>query len=442
MSPRKNGILKAATAMFALALAVGACPRAMAVESMAQGVGFLAQEAATAIADVASGKFAILPFVEEPADPTQPLRQPAETAGLGIQLSQMLADSLQNQGKQPVNRTVLCNILRANNFKVEDLGNVKRLKALFGGDLNAILYGRMRRDADGTVAIGLDVVKMGPQGEVIHYPQGRTITVAMNGNMYALCSMNGMLQVNNAVQITGQPAATIVTPGAPMLIAAPLQPQVPVAAQPYNIEVIVDGRPLSCYKNYKGDFYVAAEIGKPYQVRITNNTADNVAVSLLIDGMSAIGKQRALPVTGQNFALDTMPSVDVPGDVYKYIVAPRSVLEVAGWQIDDKVAREFAFGKASESVAGKKDFWDHIGSISASFFPIKSMPQAATLITREMEQAEALGKGLEIGTIEGDAFRNQTVTVTTSYDPNPAAVLGLFYDSLAAIQQAGMTQVK
>lgn len=446
MSSLVRKSLLALTALFAL---TAASAWGASIEPLSQGIDFLAQEAVEALADVPNGKFAVLQFVEEPADPTQSLRQPCETAGLGIQLSQRLTEELQKKGKQPINRTLLCTLLKQANFKVEDLGNVKRLAGLFGDDLSAIVYGRMRRDASGTVNIGVDLVKMGPKGEIIHYPQGRTITVGMSGDMYALCSMNGLLQVNAAVAVTPpapEPAAEAATPAAPetpMLIVAPLQPQVPAPKeQPFNIEVIVDNAPLPCYKNYKGDFYVPAEIGKSYQVRLTNNTADHVAVSLLIDGLSAIGKQRALPVQGQNFALDVMPSVDTPSDVYKYIVAPKSVLTVTGWQIDDKISRDFGFGKASESVAGKKDFWDYIGGISASFYPIQSMPDAATLVTKPVDEREAGAKGLEIGTIEGDARRNQTVTVKTSYQPNPAAVLGLFYDSLAAINQAGMTLAK
>lgn len=421
--------------------------RAASVEPLSQGIEFLAQEAIGALADVENGKFAVLQFVEEPADPTQPLRQPSESAGLGIQLSQLLADALQKQGRQPINRNLLCGLLKQANFKVEDLGNVKRLSDLFGGDLTAIVYGRMRREADGTIGAAVDVIKKGPMDEIIHYPQGRTIVIGMSGDMYALCSMNGTLQANDTVQAAPEAGQSAREPssaaaGIPMRIAAPLQPQFPASAvQPYNIEVVVDDAALPCYKNFKGDFYVPAEIGKPYQVRISNNTENSVAVSLLIDGLSAIGKQRALPALGQNFTPDTMPSVDTPSDVYKYIVAPQSILTVTGWQIDDRISRDFGFGAATNSVAGKKDFWDYIGSISASFYPIESMPRDSSLVTRRLDGKEADSKGLEIGTIEGDARMNQTVTVETTYDPNPAAVLGLFYDSLAAINQAGMILV-
>lgn len=420
---------------------------AASVEPLSQGVDFLAQEAAEAISNVPNGKFAVLQFIEEPEDPSQPLGQPSETAGLGIQLSQRLIAALEKQGRQTINRALLSNILRQNNFTTDVLGDADRLAGLLDGELMAIAYGRMRRGMNGVITIGVDLVTKSPEGEILHSPQGRSITVAMNGDMYALCSMNGLLEINNALAITSAPqsaseaaAVPARATDAPMLIVAPLKPQIQTREpQPYHIEVIVDGTALPCYKNNKGDFYLPAEVGKPYQVRLTNNTDEHVAVSLLIDGLSAIGKQRALPALGQNFSIGGMPSVDTPSDVYKYIISPKSVLTITGWQIDDKISRDFEFGRAGDSVAGRKDFWDYMGSISASFYPIISIPDTTSLLTRKLDEKAAGAKGLEIGTIEGSARKNQTITVDTTYAPNPAAVLGLFYESLDAINEAGMT---
>jgi hypothetical protein len=420
----------------ALCLLLALAPRASAAESLAAGVDFLAQDAAAFLADVPSGKFAVLQFVEEPADPSQPLQQPAETAGLGIQLSQLLTESLQRMGKATINRPLLCEVLRRNQFKVEDLGKPDRIRALFGGgELAAVIYGRMRREG-GVITVGIDAVKTGPNMQVTFLPQGRNISIGMNGGMYALCGMNGMLQPAPGVVVTPGQVQTVETA---MVITGPLQPQAPIPpAQPYNIEVLVNGMALPCYRNYKGDFYVPATLNQAYQIRLTNNTDQSAAVALLIDGLGSIGKQRALPSLTTRYT--DMPTVEAPADVYKFVVQPRSNVVVKGWQIDGRVAREFVFVPAERSVAGERDFWDYIGGISAAFYPIVSQPQqTAQQITRSVNDGE---KALpSVGTGQGAAFENQTTEVSAVYDRNPAAVMGLFYEQAHVISAANMTPV-
>lgn len=438
MSYPKNRVKRFGFVAVALCVSLAPAPRASAAESLAAGVDFLARNAVNSLADVPDGKFAVLQFVEEPADPAQPLLQPAETAGLGIQLSQLLIESLQKMGKTPINRQRLCEILRLNHFKVEDLGKPERVQGLFAtGELGAVLFGRMRRNGN-VVTVGIDAIKTGPSLQVTFLPQGQNITIGMNGSMYALSGMNGTLQLDPAVLVTPGQVQTVESA---MIITGPLQPQAPIPpAQPYNIEVLVDGMALPCYRSQKGDFYVPAAVDKAYHVRLTNNTDRAAAVSLLIDGLGAIGKQRALPSLTARYT--DMPTVETPADVYKYVVPPRSNIVVKGWQIDGRVAREFVFVPAERSVAGMRDFWDYIGGISAAFYPILDMRQPAPQqVTRSLDGdgAKALPT---VGTGQGDAFENVTREVSTVYDRNPAAVMGLFYEQIHVITAANMTPVR
>jgi hypothetical protein len=433
----KNSVKRFGFLGVALCLLLALAPRAAAAESLAAGVDFLAQTAASFLADVPNGKFAVLQFVEEPGDPGQPLQQPAETAGLGIQLSQLLTESLQRMGKSPISRPLLCEILRRNQFRVEDLGKPDRINSLFaGGELSAVLYGRMRRDG-GVISVGIDAVKAGPTMQVAYLPQGQSITIGMNGSMYALCGMNGTLQPAPGVVVT--PPGSGQTAEAAMVITGPLQPQAAPPAQPYNIEVLVNGMPLPSYRNYKGDFYVPAALNQAYQIRLTNNTGTAAATALLIDGLGAIGKQRALPSLTTRYA--DMPAVETPVDVYKFVVQPHSNVVVGGWQIDGRVAREFVFVPAERSVAGERDFWDYIGGISAAFYPILNLPQQpAQQVTRSLDDGS---KALpSVGTGQGAAFENRTTEVSTVYDRNPAAVMGLFYEQMHVIAAANMTPVR
>jgi hypothetical protein len=422
-----EGMKKAAWAWcLAAAMVLVSRPEAVAADGLAQGMDFLTQEAAGMLLDVPAGRFGVLQFVEETGDPANPYRLNAETAGLGTYLYQLLTDSLQRQGRQSLSPARFCEILRQNQFKTDDFGRNDRLRALFGSELSAVVYGRMRRNGN-VVTVGVSVVKLDQNQQVAHYPQGRNITVSMDGNMYALCAMNGMLQI--------EPGLPPGAPGAPMTIVAPLQPQAPTPpAQPYNLEVLVDGAALPCYRNANGNFYIPAILDKAYQVRLTNNTGVQAAAALLIDGLSAIGKERALPQRGVHFT--SQPGVEAPADVYKYVVPANGSLIVKGWQIDERIAREFVFVAAEKSVAGEKDFWDYIGNISVSFFPILSVNQPPpTTITRGTE------KGM-VGTGQGQAILNQTTVIQAYYDRNPAAVMGLYYEQQPAIIASNMTLVR
>src|SRR5262245_53283628 len=55
----------------------------------------------------------------------------------------------------------------------------------------------------------------------------------------------------------------------------------------FELDVIVDGRPLSEYYS-RGRTYVEAIQGAEYELRLRNNSADRVAVALSVDGLNTI----------------------------------------------------------------------------------------------------------------------------------------------------------
>lgn len=431
--------VRAALAFASAAFAVQAASAQDNARTLSQGVDFLAQEAVAQLADVANGKFAVLPFVEETGDPNNPLRNSKKTAALGIYLGQQLADAFARSGKTTIPGPVLGHILRTNKFNVEQLGNSEVLRKLLGAELNSIVYGRMRRDKS-MVTVGVNVIKAGADGSIVHLPQGRSITIGMSGNMFALCSMNGVLQPNPAVVSPGSPA----TPAAPMVIAAPMRPQVaPATPQPYNLEILVNDTPLPCFKSEDEAYYVPAVIGQDFKVRLTNYTDNKVAIALLVDGLSAIGKGRAAPVRSETFTAE-LPGVDTPADTYKYVLQPKTQLVVEGWQINEGILRKFVFTAPEKSVAGEMDFWDYMGSISAAFFVVRGEPAAPVAVqpAQSIEIAREGEKALPtVGTGQGVAQENKVTTVEVEYDRNPAAVLGFFYEQPQVIAAANMTPV-
>ena len=93
-------------------------------------------------------------------------------------------------------------------------------------------------------------------------------------------------------------------------------------------------------------------------------------------------------------------------------------------------------------MAGERDFWDYMGSVTAAFYPLLNLPaaNAPTYITRSSDDnAKALSS---LGTGQGGATENRTQEVAAVYDPNPAAVMSVFYEQAHAIQAANMTPIR
>ncbi len=132
--------------------------------------------------------------------------------------------------------------------------------------------------------------------------------------------------------------------------------QVPAAAEPvipdqaFEVQILVDGRPLGEYYA-RGKSYVEAIEGAEYEVRIRNPLPFRVAVALSVDGLNTIDARRT---TAWNAS--------------KWVIEPYGTINVTGWQMSSERARQFYFTSERDSYGAKLGQTSNLGVVSAVFF--------------------------------------------------------------------------
>ena len=123
-----------------------------------------------------------------------------------------------------------------------------------------------------------------------------------------------------------------------------------VAENGFEVEVLVDGRPLAEYAA-RGRRYIEALENAEYEVRIHNPQGARVAVALSVDGLNTIDARHTSA-----------------WDAHKWVIAPYGTISVRGWQMSSDNARRFYFTTERDSYAAKLGQTANLGVISAVFF--------------------------------------------------------------------------
>jgi hypothetical protein len=126
--------------------------------------------------------------------------------------------------------------------------------------------------------------------------------------------------------------------------------QYPTYDRGFEVQIIVDGRPLEEY-NARGKSYVEALAGAEYEVRIRNPLPYRVAVALSVDGLNSIDARRT---TAWNAS--------------KWVIEPYGTITVTGWQMSSERARQFYFTSERDSYGAKLGQTSNLGVVSAVFF--------------------------------------------------------------------------
>jgi hypothetical protein len=118
----------------------------------------------------------------------------------------------------------------------------------------------------------------------------------------------------------------------------------------FNVEILVNGRPLDEYQA-RGKGYVEAIEGAEYEVRLRNPSPYRVAVSLSVDGLNTIDARRTSALNAS-----------------KWVIEPYGTISVGGWQMSSERARRFYFTSERDSYGAKLGQTSNLGVISAVFF--------------------------------------------------------------------------
>jgi hypothetical protein len=116
------------------------------------------------------------------------------------------------------------------------------------------------------------------------------------------------------------------------------------------LEVLVDGALQPRYE-HGGRWYVEAQKGREYALRLRNPYAVRVAVALSVDGLSTID---ARETTAQ--------------EARKWVLGPYETVTIRGWQTSQTDARRFEFTTEARSYGHALGKTANLGVISAAFF--------------------------------------------------------------------------
>lgn len=123
-----------------------------------------------------------------------------------------------------------------------------------------------------------------------------------------------------------------------------------VVDQGFEVDILVDGRPLEEYYA-RGKAYVEAIEGSEYEVRIRNPLPFRVAVALSVDGLNSIDARRTSAWNAS-----------------KWVIGPYQTIHIGGWQMSSERARRFYFTSERDSYAAKLGQAANLGVVSAVFF--------------------------------------------------------------------------
>jgi len=124
----------------------------------------------------------------------------------------------------------------------------------------------------------------------------------------------------------------------------------PYYERDFDVQVLVDGRPLEEYAA-RGRSYVEAIAGAEYEVTVHNPYPYRVAVALSVDGLNTIDAKHT---TAWNSS--------------KWVIAPYGTITVSGWQMSSDRARRFYFTSERDSYGAKLGQTENLGVVSAVFF--------------------------------------------------------------------------
>src|SRR5258706_2648032 len=117
-----------------------------------------------------------------------------------------------------------------------------------------------------------------------------------------------------------------------------------------GVDILIDGVPQPRYA-HEGRWYMEAQKGREYAIRLRNPYAVRVAVALSVDGLNTID------------ARETSAA-----DARKWVLGPYETVTIGGWQTSQTEARRFEFTTEARSYGQTLGKAANLGVISAVFY--------------------------------------------------------------------------
>jgi hypothetical protein len=213
----------------------------------------------------------------------------------------------------------------------------------------------------------------------------------------------------------------------------------------YAMEILVGGTPVTEYAA-RGRSYVEALKNREYSVRLSNRTAERIAVALSVDGLNSIDARTS-----------------TAREARKWILGPYETITLDGWQVSSETARRFFFTTEAKSYGSWLGETQNLGIVAAAVFREK-LPPISLYQAPMLQREESRSRGQESGhpsaapeqaapmELTDGAKRSDDLAATgigektshpvreVSFDPedSPAAVLELRYEYHDSLVRLGV----
>ncbi len=210
----------------------------------------------------------------------------------------------------------------------------------------------------------------------------------------------------------------------------------------FDLEVLVDGRPLAEYFA-RGRTYVEALKGAEFELRVRNPTPNRVAVALSVDGLNTIDARHTSAWNSS-----------------KWVIDPYQTISIGGWQMSTERARRFYFTDERDSYGAKLGQTTNLGVISAVVFrerqPVAINPPMPIYRDREKSQDESnqpsdarageSGRKADIARTDDDyaatgigrSVRNDVRWIDMELEAHPLAELSVRYEYYSTLLKLGV----
>lgn len=186
----------------------------------------------------------------------------------------------------------------------------------------------------------------------------------------------------------------------------------------YGIQVLVGGVPLPEYE-HNGKTYVAAPLGREFELRVITPYYERTEVVMSVDG------------------LDVLTGEDAEPGNRGYVIS-RETYDCPGFRLDDDHVAHFEFLRPGRSYAALKGKRSNVGVIGAVFFSEERAPRF-TMASRGASRGglESADAGFDAGTGFGREVKDSVGHTHFTRD-REVARLALYYKTEEQLRKEGI----